>query len=153
MKSSCIFWWALYPMTGVLIRERRKFTDQREGHVKTRGRDGSDADTRHADSHQKSPKAGRGIKISFPRASRGCPAWFTPWFQTCASWTVREELLCFKSPVCSNVTAALENYSPWVCNLVDNFFCSLIYRNILKLSGHRFHIYKMRMKAAIRLFL
>lgn len=57
-------------MTSILIRDRRQFTPRREGgHVKTKGRDGSDEDTRYADNHPKAPTAGGGIKTTLPRAS------------------------------------------------------------------------------------
>lgn len=78
---------ALSLRTIILIRDRRQFTPKREeGHVKTKGRDGSEG-TRYVDSHPKAPTAGGGMKITptpSSRACRGCIAGLTPGFQASA---------------------------------------------------------------------
>lgn len=84
---------ALSPRTNILIRDRIQFTPRREeGHVKTKGRDGSDEDRRYADSYPKAPTAGGGLKTALLRASRGCTARLTPGFQTSAFLNCQEVL-------------------------------------------------------------
>ena len=99
MRSSYINWWALNPMTSILIRDRRKLPDSRErGHVKTRTKWRW---CRHEASWQppKAPQSRRTqtivMTITVLSTCRGFPALLTCRLQTSALLSLREGFLSF----------------------------------------------------------
>lgn len=97
---------ALSTRTSILIRDRIQFTPRREeGHLKTKGRDGSDEDTRYADSHPKAPTARGGLKNNptegLQRVHSVADTWISDLcLPELSGSTFR---FVFKSPVCSNL--------------------------------------------------
>lgn len=60
-------------MTSIPVRGRKESTDRRgEGHVKTRRRGRRDADTKHADSHQKLDEARKDPPLEPPEGAQLC---------------------------------------------------------------------------------